>query len=57
MEKSIGEFSMVYKNMSALIWLKVYNHDFGLQRVQLYKVCLEYSGYASHSLFHPRLIL
>ena len=25
-----GEFSMVYKKMSVLIWLRVYNHDFGL---------------------------
>ena len=32
LEKSIGEFSMVYRRMSAsaLIWLRVYNHDFGL---------------------------
>ena len=37
--------------MSALIWLRVYNHDLGLQLVQLYKVCLEYSGYASHFCF------
>ena len=40
------------KNMSALIWLRVYNHDFGLYLVQLYKVCLEYTGYAFHFLFH-----
>ena len=25
-----GEFSMVYKKMSVLIWLRVYNHDLGL---------------------------
>ena len=30
LEKSIGEFSMVYKKMSALMWLGAYNHDFGL---------------------------
>ena len=30
LDKSIDEFSMVYKKMSALIWLRVYNHDFGL---------------------------
>ena len=46
----------VYKNMSALIWLRVVNHNFGLQLVQLNKVCLEYSGYTSHSLFHVHLV-
>ena len=30
LEKSIGEFSMVNKKMSALMWLGAYNHDFGL---------------------------
>ena len=30
LEKSIGEFLMVYKKMRALIRLRVYNHDFGL---------------------------
>ena len=30
LDKSIGEFSMVYKNMSALIWLRVFNHNFSL---------------------------
>ena len=25
-----GEFPMVYKKMSALIWLRAYNHDFEL---------------------------
>ena len=28
------------------MWLRAYNHDFGLFLVQLYKVCLEYSGNA-----------
>ena len=37
----MGEFSMVYKKMSALLWLRVYNHDFGLYLVQLHKVCLD----------------
>ena len=27
--------------MSALLWLRVYNHDFDLQLVQLHKVCLD----------------
>ena len=35
------------------MWLRVYNHDLG---IQLYNVCLEYSGYASHFLFHARLV-
>ena len=30
LDKSIGEFSIVYKKMRALLWLRVYNHDFGL---------------------------
>ena len=30
LEQSIGEFSMVYKKMSALMWLRAFNHDFGL---------------------------
>ena len=30
LEKSIGEFSMVYKKMSVLIWLRAYSYDFGL---------------------------
>ena len=34
------------KKMSALIWITAYNHNFGLYLVQLYKFCLEYSGYA-----------
>ena len=34
-------FSRVYKKMSALLWLRVYNHDFGLYLVQLHKVCLD----------------
>ena len=38
------------------MWLRVYNHDFGLQLVKLYKVCFEYSGYASHFLFHARVL-
>ena len=29
-DKSIGEFYIVYKKMSALLWLRVYNHDFGV---------------------------
>ena len=33
--------NMVYKKMSALLWLRVYNHDFGLYLVQLHKVCLD----------------
>ena len=37
------------------MWLKVYNHDLGLEIVQLNKVCFEYSGYASHFLFHARV--
>ena len=28
--KSIGEFSMVYKKMTALMWLRAHNNDFGL---------------------------
>ena len=28
------------------MWLRAYNHDFGYKLVQLYKICLEYSGYA-----------
>ena len=31
--------------MSALMWLRAYNHDFDIV-VQLFKVCLEDSGYA-----------
>ena len=27
--------------MSTLLWLRVYNHDFGLYLVQLHKVCLD----------------
>ena len=30
LDKSIGECSIVYREMSALVWLSVYNHDFGL---------------------------
>ena len=30
LEKSVGEFSMVYKKMSALIWLRAYSYDFVL---------------------------
>ena len=30
LDKSISEFSMVYKKMSAFLWLRVYNHDFSL---------------------------
>ena len=30
LDKSNGEFSIVYKKISALLWLRVYNHDFGL---------------------------
>ena len=37
----MGEFSVVYKKISALLWLRVYNHDFGLYLVQLHKVCLD----------------
>ena len=37
----MSEFSVVYKKMSALLWLRVYNHDFGLYLVQLHKVCLD----------------
>ena len=33
-------FQWHIKNMSALIWLWVYNHYFGLQLGQLHKVCL-----------------
>ena len=40
LDESIGEFSMAYKNMSALVWRKVYNHDFALNLVRLNKVCL-----------------
>ena len=40
--------------MCALMWLRVYNHDLGFQ---LYKVCFEYSGYASHFLCHVRVLL
>ena len=36
-----------------LMWLRVYNHDLGFQ---LYKVCFEYSGYASHFLFHAPVL-
>ena len=41
LEKSIAEFSMAYKKMSALIWLWVYNHDFDLQLDQIHKICLD----------------
>ena len=30
LEKSVCELSMVYKKISALIWLRVYNHNFSL---------------------------
>ena len=40
LDESIGEFSTAYKNMSALVWRKVYNHDFALNLVRLNKVCL-----------------
>ena len=30
LQKSIGEFSMVYRKMSALMWLRAYNYDFSL---------------------------
>ena len=36
LDKSIAEFTTVYKKMSALVWNRVYNHDFGLLLVQLY---------------------
>ena len=39
------------------VWLRVYNHDFGLYLVHLYKLCLEYSGYACRFLFHARLVM
>ena len=52
LDKSIAEFPILYKKMSALVWNRVYNHDFGLLPVQLYKFCLEYSGCAFHFLFH-----
>ena len=39
--------------MCALMWLRVYNHNLGFQ---LFKVCFEYSRYASHFLFHARLV-
>ena len=35
------------------MWLRVYNHNLDFQ---LFKVCFEYSGYASHFLFHARLV-
>ena len=41
LDKSIGEFSIVYKQMRTLLWLRVYNHDFGFKLVQLHKVCLD----------------
>ena len=56
LDKSIREFSVVYKKMCALMGLKVYNHDLGLQLVQLYKVCFEYSGYPSLFLFHAHVL-
>ena len=33
--------SLWCKKMSALLWLRIYNHDFGLYLVQLHKVCLD----------------
>ena len=35
--------------MSALISLRAYYHDFGLQLVQLDKVCLEYYSFVSRT--------
>ena len=40
LNKSIAEFSMAYKNMSALVWRRVYNPDFSLNLVRLHEVCL-----------------
>ena len=40
MDKSIGEFSMAYKKMSSVMWLRVYNHNFDLW-FQLHMVCLD----------------
>ena len=45
--------SLWYIKVCALMWLRVYNHALGFQ---LYKVCFEYSGYASHFLFHARVL-
>ena len=56
LDKSITEFPIVYKKMSALVWNRVCNHDFGLLLVQLYKFCLEYSGCTFHFLFHARVL-
>ena len=56
LDKSIAEFPILYKKMSALVWNRVYNHDFGLLPVQLYKFCLEYSGCAFHFLFHAHVL-
>ena len=54
LEKSIGEFSMVYKKMSTLIWLSAYNHDFELVTGSILQGYPEYSAYTL--LFHARLV-
>ena len=57
LDKSIGEFSMVHiKKMSALIWLRVYNHDFGSYLVQLYQGLLRVFRIGFSLLFHARLL-
>ena len=49
-QKYSSMFGFSWTNpMCSLMWLRVYNHDLGL-------VCLEYSGYASHFLFHARVL-
>ena len=52
-EKRIGTGQEKLPSFSALMWLRAYNHDFGWWPVQLYTVCLEYSGYA---LFYACLV-
>ena len=54
LDKSKGEFSIVYKKMSALLWLRVYNHDFVASSTP--QGLFRYSGWASHYLFQALVL-
>ena len=47
---------MAYKKMSALIWLWVYNDDFGLQSRSTPQGLFRYLGCATHFLFDARAL-
>ena len=56
LDKSIGEFWMLYKTCVPWYGLGPIITIWSCNWVQLYKVCFEYSGYASHFLFYARLV-